>query len=322
MRAPSANLKRTAKLLLALGLLSAVGACRLTIDESTVFRPQPRDDAAYNGQNGLEFLEHVFTAPSSITITSNVEGERSVVERAQEDFVPARVTNGFIAAGGERVAYTLVERDDPSRPFIVHCGGNASDRYNSGVDYALETTPFGDVMLFDYPGYGDSTGAPSAASFEAMAAPVIEFALARAENRPLVFWGHSLGGFVCARLAAQTPGADGLILEASARNAEEVAHAWTPWYARPFMHIDVAPTLASYDNAAAAAAFGKSVLILGAGKDGILPVELARALAEAVEEKGGAATYVELANANHINIGQQPGFKPAVSAYFASIEDQ
>lgn len=302
---------------IAAALFAAISltGCTVTIDESTVFRPEPRDSVP----NGLDFLENVFTTPTNVTITSDANGEKARIFRSQADFVPADVTHDSLKIGEDRIAYTLIARSDPSRPVIVYCGGNAADRYNSGTGYALEAIPYGDVILFDYPGYGDSTGTPSAASFAAMIAPVSRFAASQAGERPLVFWGHSLGGFVCAELAVATPEADGLIFEASARNADEVARAWTPRFAGPFVRLDIAPSLAGYDNAAAAAAFGKPVLVLGGEDDRTLPVRLSRRLAEATQAQGGEVRYIEFPDGNHINLAQQPGFTPAVSAYFNDL---
>ncbi len=304
-------------------LTLVLGACTITLDEARVFQPQPRDDNWIDGgRNGLEFLEDIFTRPGDITIESNVNGEKLSIYQSKADFVRARVTHGVIDTVAGSIAYTLIEKKQADLPLFVHCGGNAADRYNSGADYALKVVPYGNVLLFDYPGYGDSPGKPGITSFEAMTAALGDFATDQSGSNPLIFWGHSLGGFVCARLARETTAADGLIVEASARTGADVADAWAPWYARPFVRFRIAESLAEYDTAASAADFGKPVLILGGKRDRTLPVSLSRKLVEGAVELGADVTYLELPGANHFTIAQQPDFPSAMAAYLATLNHQ
>jgi pimeloyl-ACP methyl ester carboxylesterase len=284
-------------LLTVLTLLAS--ACTARIDERNVFAPPTRNDRAGT--------------------TAELESRWAQLPGATA--LPGVTRHGFVGEGDARIAWTAVARaDSAGAPLIVRCGGNAADRYNAGVAYARNTLPFGDVLLFDYPGYGDSGGAPTAVAFEAASASVATLALDMARGRPIIFWGHSLGGFICGALAQRTPGAAGLIFEASARNAAEVAETWRPTLLAPFLRIDIAESLRGYDNAAAAVALRKPVLVLAAGRDDTLSVKLSRALAEAVQQGGGRATYVEFAAANHGTIPQAPGFKAAVDAYLDSVK--
>ncbi len=284
----------------ALALLPALAACSMTIDESTVFAPRERESRAQTAEELANWpADHVLAAAPD-----------------------ARIEHGFIGGGDVRVAFTLAARDGAARPLIVHCGGNAADRYNSGSAYIRKALAFGDVLIFDYPGYGDSPGVPTGESMQAMAARVSAFATERAGARGLVFWGHSLGGFVCAQMAGATPAADGVVLETTARSASEVADAWTPWYAAPFVRIDVAQSLASYDVAQALAGFDGAVLVLGARRDDTLPVSLSRSLNDALRQAGAQVTYVEFADAAHFDVPQQPDFAPTLSAFFARLPQQ
>jgi pimeloyl-ACP methyl ester carboxylesterase len=187
------------------------------------------------------------------------------------------------------------------------------------VIYAQKALPYGDVVLFDYPGYGDSPGAPNAASLDAMAPRVSALAVELSAHRKLVFWGHSLGGFVCSRIARDTPQTDGVILEATARNATEIGRAWRPWYATPFVRLHVEESLAAYDVAGALANVHAPILVLGARRDNTLPVRLARSLAGALREEGADITYVEFPHARHVDISWQPEFPAAASSFFESV---
>jgi pimeloyl-ACP methyl ester carboxylesterase len=242
---------------------------------------------------------------------------------------PIVYRNGFIGEGAGRVAWTMFTEigDDgkersAQRPLVVHCAGNAGDRYNSGADYASTAITNADVFVFDYPGYGDTPGPANAANFEASATALTNHIAMLSENRPLVFWGHSLGGFVCARLAASMPQADGLILETTAPNAQAVAKAWTPSYARLFVRTQVVPSLASYDVVSLAAQVKGPVLVLGAAKDGVLPVTLARQVADGLKSAKANVTYKEFPNARHMNVPKQAGFSQTIADFFKSVESQ
>lgn len=283
---------------LALVAALALSACTIAIDEASVFRPEPQAERA-------ETPEQLARWPLAQL--------RAVVPDAEAQ-------HGFLGAGDARIAYTLVTKpENDTRPLILYCGGNNGDRNRSGVYYALKALPYGDVLLFDYPGYGDSPGAPSAETFEAMAPLMSSLAADLSEDRPLVLWGHSLGGFICSRIARDTPSADGLILETTARNAQEVGDAWRPWYAKPFVRLKINESLATFDIAEMLRAFEGPVLILGAGRDDTLPVGLSRRLSDALRTTSARVTYVELPRANHVDVTRQPEFPEAAQSFFASV---
>jgi len=109
--------------------------------------------------------ESVFQPPAP---PQRAAGEGPLDLKNQQTLVGVRVRHGFIGDGAARIAYTLAEAGPRDRPLFVHCGGNASDRYRAGVIYASKVLHWGDVLLFDYPGYGDSAGVANLASFTAM----------------------------------------------------------------------------------------------------------------------------------------------------------
>jgi pimeloyl-ACP methyl ester carboxylesterase len=284
--------------LIALGFAAALSACSVRIDEAAVFRPQ-------SGMAPAETVEQLARWPVAELRASAPE---------------AQATHGFLGAGDDRIAYTLVSLPGAARPLIVYCGGNSGDRFNSGVYYALKALPYGDVVLLDYPGYGDSPGGPSAARLAAIAPAVSALAVGLAGDRPLVLWGQSLGGFICSEIAQATAQADAIILEATARRAIDVARAWRPWYLAPFVRISIADSLQSYDNAARLDDFAGPILVLGARRDDTLPVRLSRELAVALRERERRVSYVEFPRAGHLDISRQPEFAAVAQTFFASLQ--
>ncbi len=271
----------------------ALAACTVTVDGRTVFAPQelePIDGLAPNGR---------------------IAGEQKV---------EAAVTHGFVEAGGERIAWTEFSRAGAARPFIVHCGGNASSRWKSGRAYASKLIEHGDVFLFDYPGFGDSSGEPSTTSLEAMRGALANHIEATSADRTIIYWGHSLGGFVCAQMAAADARSKGMAFEASAANVGEIAEAWDSGLAGLFVSIKIADGLKAYDNVAALRGFSGEVLVLSGEKDRTLPPGLSRSLADGLTATGATVVYKEFAGAGHAGIPDAAGFEEVVAAFFSRID--
>lgn len=216
-----------------------------------------------------------------------------------------------MALGGQEIALTFVGDDEG--PLIVSCFGNASDRYQHGVDYASKVTPFGQALLWDYPGYGDSEGVARVAPVAAAAKDLTGWVGETVKNRPIVFWGHSLGGFVCSNMASQAARVDAVILETTAPGIEAVAEVWTPG-ALP-LRVTFDEALMRYDIPAALQSLDAPILILGAGRDRVLPVELSRQLSEALPN----ATYLELPLATHFSAGFDPQAQAAVAELLSGL---
>lgn len=310
--------------------LCLAGCVSLIIDEGAAFAPPVRDretQATSAADLATRWRAHYAALEDAgELIVEPVDAAAMVMRLNRRGDGPqqfdALVSHGLLDAVSGPIAWVAFSELTPTagRPLIVHCAGNAGDRYNSAGPYAMKAFSWGDVLTFDYPGYGESAGAPTAASFDAAVSVVSAIAATQSERRPLIFWGHSLGGFVCARLAAETPGTDGLVLETTARNADQVADAWTPWYASAIVRIEVAPSLAGYDSAVDAARFAGPVLVLGARRDSVLPVRLARTLAAELTAMGAPVTYVEFPQAEHWDVPDQPDFAASITSFFASIE--
>jgi pimeloyl-ACP methyl ester carboxylesterase len=332
-------MKKVPLFLAMIALSSAIAGCvTIKVDEASAFAPPKRELGPANTQNELDarmaerLQRGVATGGLILNTTPNAEKRISfgpewgpnITDRSL--LAPLTYNNQFVGEGAARIATTMYSRAAAQetaiapRPLVVHCAGNAGDRYNSGLNYATKVLPWADVLVFDYPGYGDTPGPASAAAFEAASKTITDHVTAISGNRKLVFWGHSLGGFVCARLAANVSGADGLILETTAPNAAAVAKAWTPIYARLVVRTSVAPSLGSYDVVADAARMTGPVLVLGATKDNVLPVTLARQISDGLKTRSATVTYHEYPDANHWAVRYQAGFTDHISRFFLAVE--
>ncbi len=259
----------------------------------------------------------------------NSGGETSTLELTKADYVKTNVSHDRLNAPYGPLDLLYVEKSDidtprNKRPLIVHCYGNGSNVYNGGAATALSLLLYGDVIQFDYPGFFGSTQQDlkdlrKLSNFEPMTDALAEYFNAQATNRPLIFWGHSLGGLVCANLAGKVPAADGLILETTGNDAETIAKAVVPAYIKPFIRLRVDPRLKQYRIDDMINGFGAPILVMGAKKDKTLSAALARKLDEALKEKGFDSQYKEFPNANHLSVKQDEALPDIIHEYFKAV---
>lgn len=216
--------------------------------------------------------------------------------------------------GDDPIGATRMRTSAAGRPLILFCGGNMFRRESGGGSAARKLAPFGDVLMFDYPGYGDTGGMADFASFRAVGEVVAATARAQAEaeGRPLIAWGHSLGGVVCAE-AAKTVGADALVLETTTPDARAAINNQLGMM-RPFIRTRIDPGLASVDVPASLDGFDGRVVVLEAGPDATLPPALSQELTRRLQQRGLNVVRLVFPEAEHNTVGAQPDFEPRVSA--------
>lgn len=215
------------------------------------------------------------------------------------------------------IGATRVRSGRADAPLILFCGGNMFRRSAGAGPRGEILAPFGDALMFDYPGYGDTAGLDSYASFRAVGEVVSDEARrqADAEGRRLIVWGHSLGGVVCAE-AARRVRADVLVLEATTPGARDTLDHQVGLM-RPFVRVTLAPALQAIDVPASLDGFEGRILVLEAGRDDTLPPALSRALARRLESRGRRVQRLVFPRAEHDDIGRQPDFVARMQAALA-----
>ena len=215
--------------------------------------------------------------------------------------------------GGQDIAVEIVPGtgEAETKPLIVYCGGAGFTRARYGRWVGEALAAYGDVLLWDYPGQGESTGFPDPFTAEAVVRGLARWAGAQAGDRPVVVWGHSLGGFVGAQLVRHFK-ADALVLETTAPDPQGALEATGVTVPREYKRL--LPLLARYNIPASLKGFRGEVLVLGAKQDKVLPVALSRELAESVT----GATYVEL-DTTHYGALSRAKTKAAVAALLGRL---
>ncbi len=314
---------RVLKLVAAIYFALILSGCKtITLDESFVFQPGQFGGNETEPRTSKLRYESVLLEPTDLIIDVWADGQKAKHIIQSDQFVISNVTHDILDSNGETLGVTLIERSGKSRPLVVHCGGNASDRYESGTLYAQKIIAVADVFMFDYPGYGESTGLATAESLQSANLTVSDYVKSHlAPNQKLILWGHSLGGFVCSDMVQYFDSIDGIVLEASATNADDVSKAVIPWYAKPFIKTRVVESLRAYDTVEILRTVEAPILILGGAKDKTLPVELSQTLAERLTAARRDVTYVEFPDCNHISIPTQDGYLSTVKDFVAKITD-
>lgn len=272
----------------------------ITVTERNVFRPmgdvrEARGTAGLLGDVGGEGAN---TAPITHSHLDTPAGRLALTT-----FAPDSMDMTY----SNRPEYRITGLEGDARPLILYCGGTAFDRVRHGLGIMMILGVMGDAVVWDYPGYGDSEGEPDVASVRAAATAMAAYVDAVAGDRRLVLWGHSLGGPVCADIAAQSEEVDLLVLEATfadpAAAAKAVVRRFIPFPVR----VRVREAVAALDPVAPIRDRDLPVLVLGAGSDRVVPVELQRDLAErlgangTVDEASGRPlrAYQEFGPADH-----------------------
>lgn len=207
-------------------------------------------------------------------------------ERANPGFEAAWITT----SDGERL-HAWLQRSANSPWTVVIFHGNAGNlSYHQAT--MLPFMKLGlQVMLFDYRGYGLSSGSPSQLGLLRDGEAVTEYVEnnLKVPRERIVYFGQSLGSGVAALLAAKRPPAR-LILESAYPSLAQVASIHYPFLPSGLLLRD------RFDSTAAVRGLSCPILFLHPALDEIIPVSLGRALFETAHPP---KKFVELPGAHH-----------------------
>jgi len=229
------------------------------------------------------------------------------------------IEESSIARNGRAVAVSYAHRPG-NRVVILFCGGDSFRRSREGGSVLTALAREADVVLFDYPGFGSSTGhaEPETLLDNARAAAAYVGSREPTADQARVLYGFSLGGVIAAQLAGEQS-FDGIVLESTAPDVRSWAHSQVPWFAKPFVRIELAPALARIDNVEALRSFPGRVLILAGGRDKRSPPALSRSFAR---QLATAQRMVELRifpRAVHGEIYRDPAYPVVLEKFLARL---
>jgi len=179
---------------------------------------------------------------------------------------------------GERLHGWWIAGGSDSLGHLLLCHGNAGNVGDRVLHAALLTAAGFDLLLFDYRGYGRSSGRPDEQGTYRDARAALRCLLAQPGVDParVFYLGESLGGAVALDLALQRAPA-GLVLLSAFTGVRELARLHYPFVPRSLVP-DAYPTLRRIQQLRA------PLLVLHGDRDEIVPVSQGRALFEAAPE--------------------------------------
>lgn len=182
--------------------------------------------------------------------------------------------------------------------FMHGVAGNISHRAENVA--ALHANLDAHVFLFDYRGYGRSSGEPSEEGTYLDAEAAFEILCQRSDVdcHRIILFGHSLGGAVAIELAARLgQRVCGLVVESSFTSARDVARLMLPI-------IPESAVPDSYNSLAKMAQIHAPLLVTHAEEDSLLPPEMGRALYESARDP---KSFFIVPGADHADIYQAGG---------------
>lgn len=215
---------------------------------------------------------------------------------------------------GHRIhAWWTVPKDwQPEQGAVLFCHGNGGNLTYRGRALPHWTGEMGQaVLLFDYPGYGRSSGEPSEegcyAAGEAAYDWLRETAGVPAER--LILYGGSLGGGTAVELAQHRPHR-ALVLVATFTSFPDIAQAHFPWLpSRWLVHNQ-------FDNLGKIAACRRPVFIAHAPEDRTIPFAQGERLFAAAQEP---KRFLTMWNYRHNDL-PTIDFYPALRDFLAECE--
>jgi pimeloyl-ACP methyl ester carboxylesterase len=184
----------------------------------------------------------------------------------------------FTTDDGERLHGWWVGRRAAGLGHVLLCHGNAGNVGDRVLHAALLTAVGFDVLLFDYRGYGHSSGKPSERGTYRDARAALACLLRQPDVDParVLYLGESLGGAVATELALAHPPA-GLVLLSAFTSVREMARVHYPL-------IPAALVPDAYPSLRLIGGLRAPLLVLHGDDDAIVPVEHGQSLWQAAPD--------------------------------------
>jgi pimeloyl-ACP methyl ester carboxylesterase len=192
------------------------------------------------------------------------------------------------------------------RARIVYFHGNGGNLSNWTPILAGIARRGYSVLAIDYRGYGLSTGRPTERGLRKdVEAAVAQIWPAAESQRPLVYWGRSLGSAMAA-YAASVRKPDGVIIEAGFPDARSAVRG-SPIVAFLALFASYRFPAADFLNRA-----GVPVLQLHGDRDSVIPIALGRELSDRIR---GPKTFIVIPGGDH-----NDAVAPDEAAYWSAID--
>lgn len=263
---------------------------------------------------------HVNITDKELIRPDSATGYKSAKRMAAEDIrkinPAARVKDEIVIAADQTKLEGVSVQQEGSKITVLYFGGNLS-HVDENIPYLLknlQSCKF-NLVNFDYRGYGRTSGVADSKTLQDDALNIYDAVRAQTQGK-LIVHGHSMGSFSSAIIASQRK-PDGVILEATANNITDIAMNATPWYAKPFVVLDVQDSLKKLDNVKAMSAYQGPSLVFTGEKDAQFPAELGQQVYDAIP--AGNKRLVYLKNHGHTGMLKRDDAQKAYCEYIQQV---
>lgn len=202
---------------------------------------------------------------------------------------------------GERLfGWWITTERSPATADILLCHGNGGNIGDRLIDAQLLAGAGFNLLLFDYRGYGPSSGRPHEEGTYRDAAAARDVLLRQPEcdASRVVYLGESLGGAIALALAVETAPPRGLVLQSTFTSLRAVAHH----------HYPVIPSAVVPDAYPSIRRIGQlraPVLVLHGDRDEVVPLSEGRALYGAAREPKRMHVFEGLGHSDLVAAGDE-----------------
>jgi uncharacterized protein len=184
-----------------------------------------------------------------------------------------------LTTSDQTMVHAWYVEDTPASPVMLVCHGNGGNISHRLDKLRLFRQAGASVLLFDYRGYGLSSGRPDEKGtyMDAEAAYRWLTGTKKVPAERVVIYGESLGGAVALETALRHPAA-GLILDSAFTSVVDMGKRIFP-----FLPIDLM-VRCRYDNLAKIAQLRAPLLVMHSPQDDIVPFDMGRMLFESAPE--------------------------------------
>lgn len=211
------------------------------------------------------------------------------------------VSEAVVEVAGARLSVLALRLPDPDGVvFFLH--GNSGNLKQWFVDVGVYRRANLDLVMFDYRGYGKSSGRiASEAQLHADVEAVWQSVAARYRGKRIVVYGRSLGSGLAAQWAAQHQPAL-TILVSPYRSMAALAALHYPWVPGAVLRYPLR-------SDEAVGRIHERVLLLHGDQDRLIPLAHAQALAA----RASAGRLVVVAGAGHADVHRFDAYKAAIA---------
>ena len=181
---------------------------------------------------------------------------------------------------------------------VIYFPGNSLNRYERLPDLREVAAVGFDVLIFDYRGFGDSTGSPNESNLSADALLIWQYATGDLgyKERQTVIFGESIGGAVALSMWSETnphpPKPAALILNSTFASMPQTVAWHYPLFPFRFLLLDRWPSIERIRKV------DSPIVVFHGADDEMVPVAHGRALAK----ESNRARFIEIPHATHNEI--------------------